>query len=122
MAERGGGSEAEEADAFAGLGSGYAEAAEADDAGAEQWGDVGVVERGREGVDEVRAGEGVLGVASVDGVAGEGGVVAEIFFVAEAEGAGAVGAADPGDANAGAERGVRGWRLRRLRRRSGGRG
>ena len=53
------------------------------------------------GIDEVGADEGVLGVASVDGVAGEGGVVAEVFFVADAEGAGAVGAADPGDADAG---------------------
>jgi hypothetical protein len=41
-----------------------------------------------------------LGVASVGGVAGEGGVVAEIFFFAAAEWAGAVRAADPGDAYA----------------------
>ena len=39
----GGGSEAEEADAFAGLGARYAEAAEADDAGAEEGRDMGVV-------------------------------------------------------------------------------
>ncbi len=57
---------------------------------------------GGQGEDEVGADEGVFGVAAVDGVAGEGGVVAEVFFVAEAEGAGAVGAADPGDADAGA--------------------
>jgi hypothetical protein len=43
---RGGGSEAEEADALARLRARYAEAAEADDAGAEKWGDVGVVEGG----------------------------------------------------------------------------
>jgi hypothetical protein len=35
-----------------------------------------------------------------DGVAGEDGVVAEVFFVAKTEGTGAVGAADPGDADA----------------------
>jgi hypothetical protein len=62
---------------------------------------VGVVEGVGEGVDEVGADEGVFGVASVDGVAGEGGVVAEVFFVADAEGTGAVGAADPGDTDAG---------------------
>jgi hypothetical protein len=99
---RGGGSEAEEADAFAGLRASDSEAAEADDAGAEERRDVGVVEFGKERVGEVGADEGVFGVASVDGVAGEGGVVAEIFFVAKTEGAGAVGATDPGDADAGA--------------------
>ncbi len=98
---RGGGSEAEEAYALAGLRARYAQAAEADDAGAEERGDVGVVEGGGQGEDEVGADEGVFGVAAVDGVAGEGGVVAEVFFVAEAEGAGAVDAADPGDADAG---------------------
>jgi len=98
---RGGGSEAEEANALSGLGACDAQAAEADDAGTEEWGDVGVVEGGGQRVDEVGTDEGVFGVATVDGVAGEGGVVAEVFFVAEAEGAGAVGAADPGDAYAG---------------------
>ncbi len=99
---RGGGSEAEEADALAGLGARDAKTAEADDAGAEERGDVGVVECGWEGIGEVGADEGVFGVAAVDGVAGEDGVVAEVFFVAEAEGTGAVGTADPGDADAGA--------------------
>jgi len=99
---RGGGPEAKEADALAGLGARYSEAAEADDASAEERGDVGVVEGAGEGVNEVGADEGVLGVAAVDGVAGEGGVVAQVFFMAETEGAGAVGAADPGDADAGA--------------------
>ena len=100
--ERGGGSEAEEADALAGLGAGDAEAAKADDSGAEERGDLGVVECGGERVDEVGAGGDVLGVASVDGVAGEGGVVAEVLFVAEAEGAVSVGSGDPGDSDASA--------------------
>jgi hypothetical protein len=100
----GGGSEAEEADALAGLCACYAKAAEADDSGAEERGYVGVVEGVGERVDEVGADEGVLGVASVDGVAGEDGIVAEVFFVADAEGTGAVGATDPGDAYACAER------------------
>jgi hypothetical protein len=63
---------------------------------------MGVVEGVGQRVDEVGTDEDVFGVAAVDGVAGEGGVVAEVFFVAEAEGAGAVCAADPGDAHAGA--------------------
>jgi hypothetical protein len=99
---RGGSPEAEETDALASLGAGDAQTAEADDAGAEERGDVGVVEGVGEGEDEIGADEGVFGVASVDGVAGEGGVVAEVFFVAETEGAGAVGATDPRDAYAGA--------------------
>jgi len=97
---RGGGTEAEEADAVARLCVGDAEAAEADDSGAEERCYVGVVEGVGERVHEVGADEGVFGVAAVDGVAGEGGVVAEILFVVSAEAAGAVGAADPGDADA----------------------
>jgi hypothetical protein len=57
---------------------------------------------GGRGGDEVGADDGVFGVAAVDGVAGEGGVVAEVFFLATAEGAAAVGAAAPGDADASA--------------------
>ncbi len=87
-----------------GCGAGDAETAEADDSGAEERGDVGVVEGVGERIEEVGTDEGVLGVASVDGVAGEDGVVAEVFFVATAEGAGAVGATDPGDSYAGVER------------------
>jgi len=54
-------------------------------------------------VDEVGAGEGVLGVASVDRVAGEDGIVAEVFITHTAEAAGAVCAAHPGDADSGAD-------------------
>ncbi len=96
----GGGSEAEEAYALARLGACDAEAAEADDAGAEEWGGMDAVESVGERVGEVGADEGVLGIASVGGVAGEGGVVAEVFFVAEAEGTSAVRATDPRDAYA----------------------
>jgi hypothetical protein len=104
----GGGAEAEESYALSRLGAGDAEAAEADDAGAEKRSDVGVVDGGRESEGEVGANEGIFGVASVDGVAGEGGIVAEIFFVAAAEGTGAVGAPDPRDADPHAERAVAG--------------
>jgi hypothetical protein len=60
------GSEAEETDTLARLGPCDAKAAEADDAGAEERRDVGVVELGGERVDEVGADQGVFGVASVD--------------------------------------------------------
>ena len=102
--ERGGAAEAEEADALAGLDAGDAQAAEADDAGAEQRRGVDGVEAGGQRVGEVGAGEGVLGVAAVDGVAGEDGVVAEVLHAVAAEPAVAVDAADPGDADARAER------------------
>jgi hypothetical protein len=98
--ERGGGAEAEEADALSRLSAGDAKAAKADDAGAEEGSDVGVIEGVGEWVGEVGADEDVFGIAAVDGVAGEDGVVAEVFFAAAAEGAGAVGSADPGDADA----------------------
>ena len=101
--ERGGAAEAEEADALARLRAGDAQAAEADDAGAEQRRDVVRVEAGRQRVAEVGADEGELGVAAVDGVAGEGGVVAEVLHGVGAEPAGAVDAAHPGDADARAE-------------------
>ena len=61
---------------------------------------MGVVEGVWERVGEVGADENVLGIAAVDGVAGEDGVVAEVLFGAAAEGADAVGSADPGDADA----------------------
>lgn len=54
-------------------------------------------------VNEVGAGEGVLGVASVDAVSGEDGVVTEIFGTHAAEAAGTVCAAHPRDADAGAD-------------------
>jgi len=100
--QRGRGSKTEEADALARLGAGDADASEADHSGAEERRDVSVRERWGKRVDEVGSGCGVLGIASVDGVAGEGDVVAEVFFSAAAEGAGAVGASDPGDSDAGA--------------------
>ena len=98
---RGGGSEAKEADAFAGLGSGDSQAAESDDAGAEKKrSDVGVVELGRQGEDEVGRGGELFSIAAVGGIAGEGGVVAEVSSWLRQKGAGAPSVvADPGDAD-----------------------
>jgi hypothetical protein len=101
-----GGAEAEEADALAVLDAGDAKAAEADDSGAQQRSGMERVECGGDGKYEIGAREGVFGVASVDGVASESGGVAEVFLAAKAVGAGAVGSAEPGDADAGS-----GWCL-----------
>ena len=100
----GGGAEAVEAYAVTGFYAGYAEAAETDDSGAEERGGVDVVQVRGQWENEIVAHLGVLGVTAVDGVAGEGGGVAEIFLTSLAVGADAIGAADPGDADAGAER------------------
>ena len=68
----------------------------------------------REG--EVGAGQGVLGVASVYGVAGEGGVVAEVFHMVAAVPAIPIDAADPqGDTGTAYQRQL-GCRDRRLPR------
>ena len=80
--EMGGGAEPEEADSVSFLYAGDAKTAEANDSGAEERGGVERVEGGRDGIDEIGAGKRVFGVASVDRVSGEGGGVAEIFFVA----------------------------------------
>jgi hypothetical protein len=102
QSEVGGGSEAKQADSLAALDSGDAKAAESDDSGAEQRGGLEVVEGIRERDGEIGTGDGVLGIAAVDGVAGEDGRVAEVFVTAETIGTGAVDASEPGDADAGA--------------------
>jgi hypothetical protein len=90
-----GGAEAEQADTVATFDAGDAQAAEADDAGAEQGRGFEIVERGRERVDEIGSCDGVLGVATRNRVAGEGGRVAQILGAAGAVRAGAVDAAEP---------------------------
>jgi len=100
----GGGAKAVEAYTVTGFNAGHAQAAEADDSGAEEWGGMDVIQVCGQWEDEIVVRLGVLGVAAVDGVAGEGGGVAEIFLTSLAVGADAIGAADPGDADAGAER------------------
>jgi hypothetical protein len=99
-----GSTESEEAYALAFFNAGDAEAAEADDTSAEKWSGVERVEGGGYREHKIGASEGVFRVASVDGVAGEGRGVAEIFFATAAIGAGTVGAAQPGNADAGAGR------------------
>ena len=91
---------AEESDAVAGGNFSDAEAAEADDAGAKERREV---DRGGlfgKRDEEVGTGDGVFRIAAIDGVARVGGVVAEILAVPAAERAGAVDAAEPGDAGA----------------------
>jgi hypothetical protein len=94
------GSEAEESDAIAGPRLSDAQAAEADDAGAEERGEMQGVGPFGERDEEVGACDGVFGVAAVDGVARVSRVVAEVLAVLAAEGAGAVGSTEPGDAGA----------------------
>ena len=68
-----------------------------------------IIESCRQRNHEIAAGQCEFGVAAVDGVAGEGGRVAEVLATPEAVPAGSVRAADPGDAHAGAE-----WKCRRV--------
>ena len=79
-------------------------------------------EAGGKEVDEVGADEDVLGVASVDGVAGEGGVVAEVFGAGGARGQ--VPSVPPIQETPTREprREFGGWRRRLFRLRFGGRG
>ncbi len=94
-----GSAEAEEADAIAGCDLRDAQTAEADDAGTEQRGEVGGGFLFGEWDEEIGAGDGVFSVAAVDGVAGIGGVVAEILAVFQTEQAGAIDATEPGDSD-----------------------
>jgi hypothetical protein len=99
-----GGSETEEAYSFARLDSSDAQAAEADDAGAEQGSGVEVVQGVRKGIDEAGAGESVFGVASVDRIAGKRRSVAQIFKAFRAIGARSIDASQPGNPDSRANR------------------
>src|SRR5712692_8964900 len=95
-----GGAEAGQADTVTLLDAGDAEAAEADDSGAQQRGGVEVVQSRWNWKNKIGAGQGVFGVAPVDGVTGKAWGVAEVLLAAPAVGAGAIGASDPGNADA----------------------
>jgi hypothetical protein len=86
------------------LNAGDTQAAVADDAGAEEWSDLGGGHVGRERKGEVCADRCVLGITAVDGVSGKDRAVAEVLHRMAAIPAIAIDAADPGDAGAGAER------------------
>ena len=85
--------EAEQPHTFAALDAGHAQAAESDDAGAQQRRGFEIIESRGQRNREVRARHGILGVAAVHGVSGEGGRIAQVFFAAAAVLAGSV---DPG--------------------------
>ena len=70
------GSEAEEADAVSRVHFGDTQATEANDAGTEQRGQIGGVRLSGERNKKVGAGDSVLGVSPIHGVAGERGVIA----------------------------------------------
>ena len=111
--------EAEQSDALAGLNTGDAQAAKTDDAGTEKRGSVQIIERCGEREDEIGAGESVLRVSARDAVSGERGSVTKILHVSLAIGAGAVSSAEPGDANARAERNLFRGAVQSHRRQSG---
>src|SRR5581483_10974355 len=76
-----GGAESKEPDTVARRDFGHAQAAESDDTGAEQRGEVGGGLVFRQWNKEVGSRDGVFCVAAVDGVTGVRGVVAEVFAV-----------------------------------------
>jgi len=93
---------AEKSNALTFFDSRHPQRTEANDAGTEQRRGVEIIELRGNGKAEIGAGERVLGVTSVHGVTGERGTVAEVFHVAAAKRTGAIGAAEPGDPDAGA--------------------
>ena len=99
-------SEAEEADAFSGLDSCYAEATKSDDARAKQRRGVQVVNGIRKWINEVGEGDGVLCIAAGDCVASELDRIAKVLFSAAAVRTRAVSASKPRDSYARAERDV----------------
>src|ERR1700723_1256128 len=96
-----GAAETEEADAFALVHIGNAQASKSNNAGTQQRGDVDVIEAGRQGHGEVRAHRGVLSIAAVYGVAGEGRLVAQVFQAVAAIPATVVHPTHPGNSAAG---------------------
>jgi len=96
-----GGAEPEEADALAFFDAGDAEAAKADDSGAQERSGVEIIEGGGDWKDKIGASQRVFGVASVDCVAGKGWRVAKVLFATPAVRASAIGAAEPGNPDAG---------------------
>ena len=66
-----------------------------------------VVQTSRQGKYEVRADKGILGIASIDGIAGESRAIAQIFHVVIAVPAIAVHASQPRNADTRSERELR---------------
>src|ERR1019366_3674045 len=96
--------EAEESDAVAWLNAGYSQAAKANDARAEKWRGVQVVQFRRKLEHKIAARRGILRVTAVDGISGECRRIAKIFEATAAVWAISVDAADPGNAYARAKR------------------
>jgi hypothetical protein len=93
-----------EAQLAAGLNSGKAQAAEADDSGAEQRGGLLIWELFGDGIDKVLRRNNVLSVTSVNGITRERRMVAKIFGTVPTELTGAVGMMQPSDAYTRSER------------------
>src|SRR5580700_11152771 len=89
-----------ESDAVAGLHARDSQAAKADDARAQQWRGMQVIEFRRQRINKVAARGGILGVSAVDDVPGEDRRVAKILEATAAVRAAAIDAAHPRHANA----------------------
>src|SRR5215469_4536730 len=96
----GGGTEAKQPHAFSLFYSRHSQRPEADDSGTQQRRRVEIIELSGNRKAEIGPGERVLGITAVDGVAGECRRITQVLHFAAAVGAGAVGAADPGDTDA----------------------
>jgi hypothetical protein len=107
-----GGAEAEQSHALAGLHARHPKAAIADNARAQQRSGMQIVERGGQREYEIRTGERVFRVTSVDAVSGKGRRVAKVFQTVPAIPAASIHAAHPGDPHAGAHRQLRGGAAR----------
>ena len=92
-----------EREAATGLDSGKSQRTKSYNSRAEQRRGIAVGKGFRNGVREILRRHGVFGVSAVNGVAGERGMIAEIFHSGAAVFARAVGAMQPGDSNARAD-------------------
>src|ERR1700674_5563962 len=86
-------------------------AAKTDDAGAQKRGSVQIVESLGKRKYEIRTGGGILSIAAVHGIAGEGGRIAKVLKTVLAIPTLPVNAADPGNTNTGPNRKLRGGPL-----------
>src|ERR1019366_3706775 len=96
--------EAEQSDAVARLDASHTQAAKTNNACAQQWGSVQIVQLIGKRKSEIGANDRIFRIAAVYGVASKGGRITEILQTKVTIPAGAVGSAKPGNAHARADR------------------
>jgi len=94
--------------------AGNTQAAKTNDARAEQRGDMHVIQTGRQRKSEVRARQGIFGIASIYGISSEGRPITEILQSVTAVPAIAIYATHPGNTGSGSQRQLRGRTLNHL--------